>query len=176
MRRTIITATLAAAVLAGVAAPAQAATGPTSTTTTTTTTTTTVTKVTTTTTKTTPATPTTPPAPVVRRVSVVGGYASAAGYATTPGYGMVNIMVQTRHRDAGVLKASAYSPVYVQRLVGRTWRTVLTVTTGKDGLAFKTILAPSGIQRYRYVRPQGATVTAAVSAVHTVGVPNRPGC
>lgn len=168
MRRTIIAATIAAGLLtAGIVAPAAAATNPGPTTTTTTTTTTTVTTVTKTTTTT---------VPVVRRKSVVSGYASAAGYAPTiPGYGWVNVMAQTRHLDGRTYKPSAYSPVMVQRLVGRTWRTVITVTTGRDGLAFKAILAPSGVQRYRYIRPQGATVTAATSAVMTVYVPGATG-
>jgi len=89
---------------------------------------------------------------------------------------MVNIMIQTRHRVGTGLAPSAYSPVYVQRLVAGTWRTVLVVTTGRDGLAFKTIIAPSGRQSYRYVRPQGATVTAATSRTMVVYVPSTPGC
>ncbi len=164
MRRTIIAATITAGLLAaGIVAPAAATTNPGPTTTTTTTTVTTVTKTTTTT------------VPVVRRKSVVSGYASAAGYANTPGYGWVNVLAQTRHLDGRTYKPSAYSPVMVQRLVGRTWRTVITVTTGRDGLAFKAILAPSGVQRYRYIRPQGATVTAATSTVMTVYVPGATG-
>jgi hypothetical protein len=146
---------------------AAAASSPNPKTTTTTTTTTTVTKVTTTTTTT---------VPVVRRQSVVTGTVNVAGWAGTPGYGMVNVMVQTRHRTPSGYVASAYSPVNVQRLVGRTWRTVATVTTGRDGLAFRTYLAPSGTQSYRFVRPQGATVTAATSMTMVAYVPSTPGC
>lgn len=162
MQRTILAATIAAGITLTGVGTAQASTSPTPTTTTTTTTTTVTTTVTTTTT-----------APVVRRKSVVTGYASVAGYANQPGYGWVNIMVQTRHWTGKAYAPSALSPVQIQRLVGRTWRTVLTVTTGRDGLAFKTILAPSCTQRYRYVRPVGATVTAATSPVTAVYV---PGC
>jgi hypothetical protein len=175
MRRTILVTTIAATLAAGIAAPATAATGPSNTTTTTTTTTTTVTTTTVTTTTTTTST-STAGRPVPRRASVVSGYASVAGYSRTPGYGMVNIMIQTRHRVPAGYAPSAYSPVQVQRMVGRTWRTVLVVTTGRDGLAFKTIIAPSGRQVYRYVRPQGATVTAATSRTMIVYVPATPGC
>jgi hypothetical protein len=166
MRRTILVTAITATLAAGIAAPASAATGPSNTTTTTTTVTTTTTTTTT----------STAGRPVPRRTSVVSGYASVAGYSRTPGYGMVNIMVQTRHRVPTGYAPSAYSPVHVQRMVGRTWRTVLVVTTGRDGLAFKTIIAPSGRQAYRYVRPQGATVTAATSPVMVVYVPATPGC
>ena len=165
MRRTIIALGLAASTVLGSAGIAQASTGSTTTTTTTTTTVTTRT-----------VTTTTAPAPIVRRVSVVGGYASVAGYAATPGYGMVNIMIQTRHRVGTGYAPSAYSPVQVQRLVAGTWRTVLVVTTDRTGLAWRTIVAPSGRQAYRYVRPQGATVTAATSPTMIVYVPSTPGC
>jgi len=166
MRRTILTAMIAAGIGACTVLPASAATNPTPTTTvTTTTTTTTVTKTTTTTT-----------VPVPRRKSFISGAVSVHGYSGQPGYGYVDVMVQTRHLDGKTYKPSAYSPVLVQRLVGRTWRTVLTIQTGRDGLAYRTIIAPSGKQTYRYVRPEGATVTAATSPVMTVYVPNRPGC
>ena len=171
MRRTILALGLAASTVLGSAGIAQAATvttaadGPTTVVTTTTTVVTTRTVTTMTT-----------PAPVVRRVSVVGGYASVAGYAATPGYGMVNIMIQTRHRVGTGYAPSAYSPVQVQRLVAGTWRTVLVVTTDRTGLAWRTIVAPSGRQAYRFVRPQGATVTAATSPTMIVYVPSTPGC
>ena len=166
MRRTILAATIAAGItLTGVSA-AQASTSPTPTTTTTTTTVTTTVTTTTTTTTT----------PVARRRSVVTGHATVAGYANQPGYGWVNIMVQTRHWTGKTYAPSAYSPVMVQRLVGRTWRTVLTVQNDRAGLVYRTIIAPSGKQTYRYVRPQGATVTAATSTVMVVYVPSRPGC
>lgn len=147
---------------------AAAATTPSSTTTTTTTTVVT--------TKTTTTTTTTTTVPVVRRRSVVTGYVSAAGYSGRPGYGTINVMIQTRHVVGKGYAPSSYSPVLIQRLVAGQWKTVLTVTTGRDGLVFKQILAPSGVQRYRFLRPQGSTVTAAVSPVYVVAVTDRPGC
>lgn len=136
----------------------------------------TTTTVTTTVTKTVTTVTTTTPAPVVRRRSVVTGYVSAAGYSGRPGYGTINVMIQTRHVVGKGYAPSSYSPVLIQKLVAGQWKTVLTVTTGRDGLVFKQILAPSGVQRYRFLRPQGSTVTAAVSPVYVVAVPDRPGC
>jgi len=59
--------------------------------------------------------------------------------------------------------ASRLSPVRLQESIGGTWSTLATVTSDAQGLAGAVIRAGRGAHYYRALRPDGATVMAAVS-------------
>lgn len=65
---------------------------------------------------------------------------------------------------------SKLSPVQVQILVGRTWRTVGTLTTDANGYAGGYVWTGPGRFVVRLVRPGGATVTGVTGAAWRVTV------
>lgn len=153
MNRSFAVAAVVLAGLLGVPASAQAATKPPAPTTATT--------VKTVTTK-----------PALRRTVVSRPVASVAGY------GMAWVSVVVRHQTPTGLRASALSPVMVQRWTGTRWATVRTLTTDAAGRAVGVVDLPGGRQLVRVLRPVGATVTAAtsVAVAVTVPAPSGEGC
>lgn len=91
------------------------------------------------------------------------------------GFGLAWVGVQVRHQTPAGLRASTYSPVWVQRWTGRRWTTVRVLTTDLAGRAVGVVDLPGGRQLVRVVRPVGATVTAATSATVAVVVPAPSG-
>lgn len=66
--------------------------------------------------------------------------------------------------------ASKYSPIRVQVMVGRTWRTIATLTTDGNGYAGGYVWTGPGRFLVRLVRPQGGTVTGVTGAAWGVTV------
>lgn len=82
----------------------------------------------------------------------------------------VAVSVQHYSPAGGTWTGSKLSPLQVQVLHGRTWRTVATITSDTTGHAYGFVPVGAGRWYVRLVRPQGATVGAAVSPVVRVTV------
>lgn len=86
--------------------------------------------------------------------------------------GQLFVAVALQHYQAAsrTWTASQYSPIRVQVMHGRTWRTIATVSTDASGYAGGYVWTGPGRFLVRLVRPEGATVTGVAGVARFVDV------
>jgi hypothetical protein len=90
--------------------------------------------------------------------------------ARDAGAGRVSLAGAVSHYTGTGWMGSKYSPVAVQRSTAKGWMTVGSFTTDSLGRFAGTVPAMAGVNAFRVVRPQGATVMGVTSRTVQVAV------